>query len=232
MMFLQTSTFYDLNITLARLEECPSLTLERAIVLGRLGRHEGAMRVLASELADPMSAQTYCTQGGEIVPPKVAHVIASKVPSLAAWTDLYTGDRPPVDASTQHKLVVELLRAYMRTPAPRGKKTTGIADGAARAQQLLSAQGVHLDVKEVLDMAPKEWPLDAINTFYTRSYRRLLHERTTWQILKHASAGQNLEVRFIASHRTDPRLRLNTSMPWRRYRPSLWMQARVTWTRN
>lgn len=196
MMFLQTSTHYNLNITLARLEECPSLTLERAIVLGRLGRHEGAMRVLASELADPMSAQTYCTQGGEIVPPKVAHVIATKVPSLAAWTDLYTGDRPPVDAKTQHKLVVELLRAYMRTPAPRGKKTSGISDGAARAQQLLSAQGVHLDVKEVLEMAPKEWPLDAINTFYTRSYRRLLHERTTWQVLKAASAGQNLEVSF------------------------------------
>lgn len=198
-MFLQTSTFYDLNITLARLEESPPLTLERAIVLGRLGRHEGAMRVLAAELADPMSAQTYCTQGGEIVPSKVAHVIASKVPSLAAWTDLYTGDRPPVDASTQHKLVVELLRAYMRTPDTRnmsGKKAMGISDGAARAQQLLSAQGVHLDVKEVLDMAPNDWPANAINTFYKRSYRRLLHERNTWQILKHASAGQNLEVSF------------------------------------
>lgn len=195
MLFLQTNTFYDLNITLARLENSPPLTLERAIVLGRLGRHESAMRVLASELADPMSAQTYCTQGGEIVPPKVAHVIATKVPSLAAWADLYTEDRPPVDASTQHKLVVELLRAYMYAPASKGKKKVGgIPDGAARAQQLLSAQGVHLDVKEVLEMAPNEWPFDSVNTFYTRSYRRLLHERTTWQILKHASAGQNLEV--------------------------------------
>lgn len=236
MLFLQNAS-YDLDAASARLEDIGVLITERAIVLGRLGRHTDALKLLAQDLPDTVSAQTYCTQGGEIVPPKVARAIAKHEPALAAWASLGGKRRGTVDAETQHRLVVELLRAYMRDGSrgaaeggPRaagdgaaeggegaaeggeggGKGEGGRAgDGAEKGKEkskearsiatqrtatLLSAQGVHLDVLEVLDMAPADWPLDVVTTFYKRSYRRLLHERTTWQVLKSISAGQNLEV--------------------------------------
>lgn len=202
MLFLQNSS-YDLSSASARLEAISVLVTERAIVLGRLGRHTDALKLVAQDLPDSVSAQTYCTQGGEIVPPKVARAMARCEPELAAWAAL--GDRRrrgTVDADTQHRLVVELLRAYMRDDASR-----------ARTATLLSAQGVHLDVDEVLDMAPADWPLDVVTTFYRRSYRRLLHERTTWQVLKSISAGENLEVSGGAATRASEPLDVYPAEP-------------------
>lgn len=183
MLFLQNAA-YNLDAASARLENIGVLVTERAIALGRLNRHSEALKLLAQDLPDTVSAQTYCTQGGEIIPPKVAKAITKHEPGLKGWVSLSSGRRRgTVDAETQHSLIVELLRAYMRD-----------SSGSARSADLLSAQGVHLDVDEVLDMAPGDWPLDAVTTFYRRSYRRLLQEKTTGLILKSIAAGQNLEV--------------------------------------
>ncbi|BEJ17778.1 hypothetical protein CspHIS471_0700460 [Cutaneotrichosporon sp. HIS471] len=182
MLFLQNAV-YDLDAASARLEKIGVLVTERAIVLGRLNRHTDALKLLAQDLPDTVSAQTYCTLGGEIIPPKVTKAITKLEPGVARWSALGDGRSGTVDADTQHGLIVELLRAYMRD---RG--------GSARSASLLSAQGVHLDVDEVLDMAPGDWPLDTVTTFYRRSYRRLLQEKTTGLILKSIAAGQNLET--------------------------------------
>lgn len=194
MLFLQSSS-YDLSSASERLEAIGVLVTERAIALGRLGKHTEALKLLAQDLPDSVSAQTYCTQGGEIIPPKVARAIAKREPALGPWAALSVGNerRGTVDSETQHRLVVELLRAYMLDRDTSGSRSKSTARTAA----LLSAQGVHLDVDEVLDMAPNEWPLDVVTTFYRRSYRRLLHEKTTSGVLKSISAGQNLEVRLL-----------------------------------
>lgn len=208
MLFLQESVHYNLDSASSRLDKLEVLVTERAIVLGRLGRDAAALQLLARDLPDPVSAQTYCTQGGEIVPPKVARAIAQREPSLAPWTTFEGRKRRgTVDGDTQTRLVKELLRAYMKddraaradkgasdSSSDRANGKKAMSATTARAAELLAAQGVHLDVLEILDMAPNDWPLDVITTFYRRSYRRDLHERAVWQILKSISAGQNLEV--------------------------------------
>lgn len=202
MLFLQGSGHYDLESASSRLENLPALVTERAIVFGRLGRHSEALQLLARDLSDPVSAQTYCTQGGEIVPPKVARAIAQREPDLKAWTEVEGRKRRgTVDGDTQTRLVKELLRAYMTDDKAARAGTSKASDAkaaaaatTARAAELLAAQGVHLDVLEILDMAPNDWPLDIITTFYKRSFRRDLHERAVWLILKSISAGQNLET--------------------------------------
>lgn len=186
MLFLQGSQHYDLDQASSRLEELlKALVMERVIVFGRLGRDRAALALLVRDLPDSVSAQNYCTQGGEVVPPKVAREIVTHAPELVTWAAMGEGRkrRGTVDSDTQHKLVRELLGAYMRD----GGNTT-------RTAELLSAQGIHLDVKEVLKKAPNDWPLDVVTTFYQRSVRRQLHERSKWQILKAISAGQNLET--------------------------------------
>ena len=119
MLFLQGSPFYSLQTALAVLEK-PDMGLlksELAVVLGRLGNTRQALQLLARDLGDGVSAQTYCTQGGEIIPPKVARRVAQRVSELEPWASLGEVGRKKrgtVDPSTQEKLVMELLGVYMR----------------------------------------------------------------------------------------------------------------------
>ncbi|KAK4683924.1 hypothetical protein P7C73_g6284, partial [Tremellales sp. Uapishka_1] len=145
MLFLQGSPFYDLENVVKRLEatEMAPLKMELAIVLGRLGRHRQALQLLARDLADSTSAQTYCTTNGEVIPSKIARWIARIVPDLQlqGWATL--GDvgrkrKGPVDEVGQKRLIMELLGAYMID----GKETT------KQTAELLNAQSVHLDVLE------------------------------------------------------------------------------------
>lgn len=116
-LFLQGSPFYDLNAAATQLESITPLKTELAVVLGRQGKNKRALRLLGQDIGDFVSAQAYCTQGGEIVPPRVAHLVASHVPELVGWATL--GDvgrkrRGTVDAKVQHGLVMDLLGVYMQ----------------------------------------------------------------------------------------------------------------------
>lgn len=117
MLFLQGSPFYDTSKVVDRLEAMVQLKTELAIVLGKQGKNKKALRLLAKDIGDFVSAQLYCTQGGEIMPPKIAHLIAGHVPELVDWATL--GDvgrrrRGTVDAKTQEGLVMDLLGVYMQ----------------------------------------------------------------------------------------------------------------------
>ena len=116
-LFLQGSPFYDLQYASQRLSAIVPLRTELAIVLGRLGENKRALKLLAMDIGDSVSAQAYCTQGGEIVPPRVAHLVAEHVPELVQWATL--GDvgrkrRGTVDSKIQETLVMDLLEVYMQ----------------------------------------------------------------------------------------------------------------------
>ena len=183
-LFLSGSPFYSLPTATTRLSALPFLKYELAIVLGRQTKHKAALQLLARDVGDAISAQTYCTQGGEVIPPKVAHSVASHVPELAAWATL--GDigrkrKGTVDAKVQEGLVMDLLGVYMNDATASDKTAT-----------LLNAQSLHLDALEVLRLLPPEWPLASVSMFFQRSLRRQMHDQHTWQILKSIAAGQNL----------------------------------------
>ena len=117
LLFLQGSPFYDIDAAASTLSNLDPLRYEYAIVLGRQTKHRQVLKLLAIDVRDAVSAQTYCTQGGEVVPPRVAHAIAGYVPELAAWATL--GDvgrkkKPPVNATLRETLIMELLGVYMR----------------------------------------------------------------------------------------------------------------------
>ena len=129
-LFLSGSPFYDLSAATTRVEAIPELRTELAILLGRQGRNKRALRLLAQDIGDFVSAQTYCTQGGEIVPPRVAHLVASHVPGLVGWATL--GDvgrkkRATIDAKVQEGLVMDLLSVYMREGSVTARRVC--ADG-------------------------------------------------------------------------------------------------------
>ena len=54
---------------------------------------------------------------------------------------------------------------------------------------------------QVIQLVPSDWPVSAMSSFLTRSFRRTVHASHEGQIIKAISSGQNLEVRLLAPYR-------------------------------
>lgn len=197
-LFLQGSPFYDLKQAEERLEKIELLFYEHAIVLGRLGQHERALELLAVKLKDSVSAEMYCTQGGEVVPPKIARAMTKKVQNLQAWAvlgELGRRRKGTIEGDLRERLVMNLLQVYMRGGPSEAKQTA----------ELLNAQALHLDdeqasrasficllwltscASQILKMLPNDWSLEVVSAFIGRSLKRGQHERVTWQSESHGN---------------------------------------------
>ncbi|KAJ8693452.1 hypothetical protein PTI98_008444 [Pleurotus ostreatus] len=194
-VFLQSSASYDPKLLRERLLSQPKIfTLELAIVEGKLSNHRSALQILANDMRDDISAETYCTLGGQVIPPRILRSMADKVDSsLSQWIGLQLpNSTPPItrqnsttDSQLKSDLLKLLLKVYMMDEA-------GPADRAAR---LLNAQSASLDIVDVVSLIPPKWPLTSMSSFLTRSLRRTLHTVHEGQIVKMISSGQNLEVK-------------------------------------
>ncbi|KAI5122616.1 hypothetical protein M0805_008706 [Coniferiporia weirii] len=203
-LLLQGSGLYDVEKVLKRVQEHEKiLRLEMAILYGKLGRHEEAISTLVRDIHDPTSAEAYCTLGGDVIPGKVALSIGERC-GLQRWAALVTGMAPTLglgptggstasaastrtkvaDESTRRELLNVLLRVYMSG----GESTMG------RTSRLLNSQSVNLDVVDVIQHVPSDWPLSTMSSFVARSFRRTVHASHEGRIIKAIAAGQNLEV--------------------------------------
>lgn len=86
----------------------------------QLGQHKSALQALV-DLGDSASAETYCTLGGEIVAPKVAHTVALEA-RIQEWATIWFG--PPATTkgangsgplSSRSKSVNECLKTELLT---------------------------------------------------------------------------------------------------------------------
>lgn len=159
------------------MEAINSEMLERLIKLKpiqQLGQHEKALNLLAVKLKDSVSAEMYCTQGGEVVPPKIARVLTDKIKSLKPWGvlgELGRRRESTVEGELRENLVMSLLKVYMDQGQSESRETAA----------LLNAQALHLDDERILEMLPSDWSLDLVSGFVGRSFKRQSHERITWQ---------------------------------------------------
>ncbi|KAF8958169.1 hypothetical protein BDZ97DRAFT_1842909 [Flammula alnicola] len=202
-LLLAGSSFYDPEkIRLRLLEREKILKLELAIVDGKLGKHRSALHILVNDLSDSTSAETYCTLGGDIVPPKLAQSIAEDA-GIQVWATTLFG-LPPTTKSVNGKAVPsatsltrlktvnedlkkELLRILLEVYMD--------VEQSDRASHLLNAQAVNLDILDVISLVPSNWPINMMTSFLSRSFRRTLHSQQEGKIIKNISAGQNLEVK-------------------------------------
>ncbi|TRM63448.1 hypothetical protein BD626DRAFT_272035 [Schizophyllum amplum] len=194
--FLQRSDLYDCAAVRERLAQSQWAALfavEIAILDGKLGHHQEALKALVHDVRDEVSAETYCALGGEVVPPKMvqASVGDSLGPVWTAWAARAAAGKKTVDEGLRRELLRILLEVYM------GETD---AESETRAARLLNAQGVNLEVVDVVSLVPPAWPLKTLSTFLTRSFRRTLHARHEGKLVKAISAGQNLEVKDRSWH--------------------------------
>ncbi|KAJ7449862.1 hypothetical protein FB451DRAFT_1530211, partial [Mycena latifolia] len=194
-LFLQGSSLYDAEVIRERLLPLSKhiLSLELAIVDGKLGNHRAALSTLVNDLRDSSSAEAYCTLGGDVIPGKVAQAICGDAKlGLGMWASGLGGrsrqntlDFNGDDTAKKTELLKILLEVYMSDEAA----------SAERAAHLVNSQAMNLDVIDVIPIVPPKWPLKVMSSFLARSFRRTVHARQEGRIVKALSAGQNLEVK-------------------------------------
>ncbi|KAG6815680.1 hypothetical protein H0H93_009226, partial [Arthromyces matolae] len=194
-LFLSGSDLYDpVIVRPLLLDHQKILTLELAIVDGKLGHHRSALSTLVHDLHDSTSAELYCALGGKLVLPKTAQLLSNNNPGLEGWASTLFGGvktktRSPekivVDEGQRTELVRILLDVYMSNGG----------DSSQRAANLINSQAKNLDILDIIPTIPPDWSLNLMSSFLARSFRRTLHLQHETKIIKTISAGQNLEVK-------------------------------------
>ena len=142
------------------------------ILGGRQGLHSQALRLLIHGLGDYDTAINYCLLGGSsIYHPRSGPIPRENLPSREEQAVLFG------------HVLSESLR---------------IEDGTDRLEQtcnLLERFGRWYDIRQVLDVIPESWSVEAIAPFLTSSLRRMVHERNETSVAKALSGAENLMLR-------------------------------------
>ncbi|CBQ71882.1 related to TGF beta receptor associated protein-1 [Sporisorium reilianum SRZ2] len=199
-MLLQGSTVLDYESLLAMIAPLELLVYEKAIILGKLGRDSEALSLLAVTLRDANSAEAYCSQDGEVLSPMLASSIAEDHEALRPFAAMLsrtyaqrvkaharaTAQREVSAAQRKQDLLKQLLSVYMANGAEEKFRIA--------TAHLLNTQALHLDSREVLELVPKDWSLQTLETFLSQSLRRQLHRRREMQMLRNIAKCRNLDV--------------------------------------
>lgn len=136
----------------------------RLTVGSKLEKHKEALSILVNQLQDSITAEAYCSLGGQVIPPKVATAIGEGL-GLTIWTSLVAGRMRPQRSSsnlstsalsvniiggihtpnvgeqerTKHLLTSMLLEVYMNAGEAK----------AGDAARLLNAQAINLEASDV-----------------------------------------------------------------------------------
>ncbi|KAF2359638.1 Citron (CNH) domain [Trinorchestia longiramus] len=156
---LETCRHYDAAAVLSRIRHCKLLQTEKAMLLGRMGDHEKALRLLVNELHDYRAAEEYCA-------------------SQLQQHSLLGGTTPPPP------LYLLMLKAYLQ-PRPGGGKVPDTEVSAPLS--LLRHHASDLPLPAVLPLLPSHWTL-AITRSYTRTALAQLHHHKRKAILQKGAA--------------------------------------------
>ncbi|WVN88218.1 uncharacterized protein L203_103419 [Cryptococcus depauperatus CBS 7841] len=191
---LQGSPFYEAKEAENRLQAIMGLEWERAIVYGKLAKHTDALRLLALDIQDPLSALTYATSLGEVLPCRLARSVASVSnvdETLNSWATLgETGrksynDRAGVTGANEGRgLVRDLLSVYM---------SDGTASSLHFASSLLNTHSHLLPLLPLLSFMPSSWSLRDVSPYFIRKLRKGEERRWEGMIKKSLGRGECVE---------------------------------------
>lgn len=179
--FLSTSTYYSAEDILSRLPD-GELLEERAILLGRLAKHEAALRVYAQKLADDSMAEAYCDRAYETSPPDAKPGVYAAL--LRAY--IFRDDGTPVPLVDEDEL-------GMDSDGFDNRASLGELLGAA--MRILARNVDRVSVKPVLGLLPDDAPVASVAPFLEVVLRTHAEELRAQQISAQMLKLQNLEAR-------------------------------------
>ncbi|KAK4050303.1 hypothetical protein OIV83_003624 [Microbotryomycetes sp. JL201] len=203
-IFLSHSNEYSRERVKTRLEEMEKrglrgLTLERAIVYGKLQLDRQALSLLVNGIRDLTSAEVYCQQGGDplIGSEKARASELCNVPISDSHHGPTRGKKGPATVTRRRrtelsKLLIEMSLLGQTENSERDGRP--LLDSAPAIARILEAQASSLEPAHVLSMLPDHWPLSLVTPFFSSTLRRSLHDRQEATLFKALASSQNLRI--------------------------------------
>lgn len=166
--FLDASHQYRAERILGRLPS-DDMYEARALLLGRMGQHEGALHIYVHKLQDHAKAEEYCKR-----------VFAS-------------GSGRPMD----NEVFLTLLRIYLRPKLRSGASTTSEADSQLMLEPALSLIGRHgarLDAIEAFDLLPPLVSLKDVRKFAQQTLQDSTSRRIDARMIREISKARSEQV--------------------------------------
>ncbi|KAN0063145.1 hypothetical protein ACQY0O_004309 [Thecaphora frezii] len=199
-MLLQGSSVLELDKTLEAVSRNDIFVYERAVVLGKLGRDREALKLLAIELRDANSAETYCSQDGAVLSPMLANSVAQDFVTLEPYAAMVTRthqqrSRAAIKSAQKdvtqmrHRkegLLKTLLQIYMENGSDQTFRTA--------TAHLLNTQALHLDSLDILQLVPDVWSLLTLKTFLSQSLRRQKHRQAEAELTRSIAVCREFDV--------------------------------------
>ncbi|KAM0748698.1 hypothetical protein T439DRAFT_70364 [Meredithblackwellia eburnea MCA 4105] len=195
-LFLSNSAHYDTAAMKKELDEMElsglrGLTLERAIVYGKLRLDRQALSLFLHQLHDLASAEAYCYQCGDPLLPSDVSIAASRLSLLLPKPKKSSSAKREADNSGRKADLARLLVQMCLTTDSSSDEPVMSRIQVAR---VLDTQGIHLDTLEILPTIPAAYPLSLVEHFAERSIRRSLHSKQEACLLKGLALSQNMQI--------------------------------------
>ena len=149
----------------------------RAILLGRMGNHEEALRIYVYLLKDFAAAEAY-------VVPSIAR--RPSLRPLRYCARVYAKNPDP------HGVFLLLLRIYLRPPP---NTTENVLLGPALS--LIAKHGVRLDANDVLALLPPLITMEDVRSFFIRTLRDGHAKRHEHRVVKQLVGARKEEVERV-----------------------------------
>lgn len=185
MVLLAHSQALDLEATRALLTPHPALAFERAIVLARLGRETETLRIVALDVRDAQSAESFCVEG---------HVLSldatrrlAKDAAIASYARLV--DRRA--AKPEHAQAPRRLRTLLALYLDDGAQRDDVRPALLR---LLNWHADHFVLADVLPRLPTHWPVRDVQPFLLRTLRAQTHRRHLAEVVKSVALARSVAL--------------------------------------
>lgn len=207
-LLLSTGSAYDPAQLKTRIDELSArsgaLTLERAVVYGKLRLDRQALALLVHNLRDLASAGRYVRQAGDPLaaaelktaaallglPAKALGGSKRKAAAAAAAARRESLAGPGGDEPALARMLVEMALA---SPSATGTDTAPPYPPPVLAR-LLQTHAAHLDPVQAVNLMPAEWPLALARPYLSCALRRGLHARQEGMLMKGLAGRENLEA--------------------------------------
>ena len=188
MVLLAHSQALDLGATLALLEPHDALAFERAIVLARMRRETEALRVVALDVRDAQSAESFCVEG-HVLSLDATRKLADDA-EIASYTRLV--DRRTAKPERAH--ASRRLRTLLALYLDHGELDEASDHIRPAHLRLLNRHAEHFVLADVLPRLPTHWPVRDVQPFLLRTLRAHAHRRHLAEVVKSVALARSVAL--------------------------------------
>lgn len=194
--FLRTSTQYRPEQILVRLpadDNDRDMLEARALLLGRMGQHEGALSIYVRKLQDLTRAEEYCRDVWRYRAASWGHITSGQVQPQQARLGRSNHQQSLLVDQEEKQLAdqevfLTLLRIYLDTSSEKASVQLDAAVG------LIERHAARIDLRSALELLPSSVPLSQIAGFINVNLRDLTRKEHEANVIREMRRNRNWQV--------------------------------------